>query len=80
MRQGLPGLFLTPNALFEKRFGTPMLRDEVAVGRSLAALAGSHGLYGFKLFIVCALAFIYPPDIHQEIKVVIKGQVELADV
>ncbi len=77
MRQALPGLFLTPNAFFEKWFGTPMFGYEVAIGRSLAALAGSHGIDSLNFLIMCARAFVYPPNIHQKIKVVIEGQVKL---
>lgn len=57
-----------------------MLGYEVAMGMPLAPHAGSHSFDGLKFFVVGARAFIDPPDIHEEIQVVVESQVKLPDV
>lgn len=74
------GLSLALNTLVEERTGAAMLGYEVAMGVPLASHACGHGLDGLKFVVVCARPFVDPPNIHEEIQVVVESQVKLPDV
>ena len=73
-------LALSLDALIKEWASAAMPGYEVAMGMPLATHAGCHGLDGLKFFIVGARPFVDPPDIHQEIQVVVESQVKLPDV
>ncbi|WLH76824.1 hypothetical protein PSH81_13765 [Pseudomonas sp. FP2335] len=73
-------LALSLDTLVEKWARAAMLGYEVAMGMPLAPHAGCHGLDGLKFFVVGARPFVDPPNIHEEIQVVVESQVKLPDV
>lgn len=74
------GLLLALSALVEKWAGAAMLGYEVAMGMPLAPRPGGHGFDGHEFFVVSAWPFVNAPYIHQEVQVVIEGQVKLTDI
>ncbi|USW94156.1 hypothetical protein NHF39_22895 [Pseudomonas proteolytica] len=79
-RQGGLGLLLALYTLIKEWASAAMPGYEVAMGMPLASLASGHGLDGLKFFAVGARPFVDPPNIHEEIQVVVESQVKLPDV